>query len=157
MRLQRLPARHGFTLVELLVAVAIISLLLTVAILNLQSAHRNANEVAVMREVQTVYQAQTQYYSQFGEYAATLAHLGPPATGPEGPESAKLIPASLSSGERNGYIFTMARTPTGFRVNANPKVPGKDGRRTFYIDEDGMLRQNWGSAPATADSPEVGK
>ena len=157
MPLQKHSARQGFTLVELLIAVAIISLLLAVAVPSFLSGHRNANEVAVTREIQTVYQAQVQYVSQFGEYAATLADLGPPAHGPEGPQSAKLIPASLSSGERNGYIFTMVRTRTGFSVNANPKVFGKDGRRTFYIDEDGMVHQNWSAEPASANSPEVGK
>jgi len=121
----------------------------------LTSAHTSASETVVLREVQSIHQAQVQYYSQFGEYASTLAQLGPPAGGIGGPQAAKLIPASLASGEKNGYLFTLTKTPGGFAVNANPKVFGKSGRRTFYTDEDGVIHQNWGPGPATAASPEI--
>ena len=155
MRLQRRSQRLGFSLVELLVALAIISIILAIAIPTLMSAHTNASETVVMREVQTIFQAQTQYLSQFGDYAAALSELGPPLTGAAGPKAAKLIPASLASGEKNGYLFVMTKTPSGFAVNANPKVFERNGRRTFYIDQDGVLRQHWGREPATADSPEI--
>src|SRR5579863_10720784 len=112
--------QRGFTLVELLIAIAIISLLITIAIINVRGAQQNANELAVMREVQTVFQAQVQYMSQFGEFASNLAQLGPPfGDAVVGPQAAKLLPASLASGQRNGYIFTLVRTPGGFTVNAN--------------------------------------
>jgi type IV pilus assembly protein PilA len=154
MRWKRRP-RRGFTLIEILIAVAIISLLLAVAIPPAMSAHRHANELTVMREVQTIFQGQLEYMSQFGEFASTLTQLGPPASGVGGPQAAKLIPASLASGDRNGYLFTLQKTRLGFAVNANPKVFGRDGSRTFYIDEDGILRQNWSAQPATVESAEV--
>jgi len=53
-----------------------------------------------------------------------------------------------------GYLFAMNSTPAGFAVNANPKVFGNSGRRTFYLDQDGIVHQNWGSDPASAESPE---
>jgi prepilin-type N-terminal cleavage/methylation domain-containing protein len=145
----------GFSLVELLIVLGIIAILLSIAVPMLMSALASASETAVVREVQTIHQAQVQYHSQFGDYASTLAQLGPPENGVPGPQSAKLIPASLSSGEKNGYRFSLTKTPAGFQVNANPRVFGKDGRRTFYIDEDGIVHQNWSSEPATAQSPEV--
>src|SRR5947208_13163314 len=64
--------RTGFTLVELLVSIAIILIILTIAIPGVMSAKMNADETAVMREVQTIQQAQMQYQSQFGKYAANL-------------------------------------------------------------------------------------
>ncbi len=155
MKRQRHFGRSGFSLVELLIVLAIIAVILSIAIPNLISAHTNASETVVIREIQTIHQAQLQYLSQFGEYAATLAELGPPASGVAGPHAAKLIPASLASGEKNGYVFTLAKTPSGFAANANPKVFGRNGRRTFYIDQDGVVHQNWGSESATENSPEI--
>jgi type IV pilus assembly protein PilA len=147
--------RRGFSLVELLIVLAVIAIILSIAVPTLTSAHMGASETVVMREVQSIHQAQAQYYSQFGDYASTLAQLGPPATGVAGPQGAKLLPASLASGEKDGYVFTMTKTPGGYAVNANPKVYGKHGRRTFYADEDGVIHQNWGPEPATAASPEI--
>ena len=57
---------------------------------------------AVVQDPAYIQQAQTQYQSQFGDFAATLVELGPPATGNMGPAAAKLIPASLASGEKDG-------------------------------------------------------
>jgi len=144
-------------LIELLIVIAIILVILTVAIPNLMTARNNAAEVVVVREVQTIHQAQMQYMSQFGRYAATLAELGPPTSGTAGPNAANLIPSSLASGEKDGYMFTLTITPAGYAVNANPRVFGGTGRRTFYLDQDGTVHQNWGQEPATADSPEIGR
>jgi type IV pilus assembly protein PilA len=155
MRLIQRKSTRGFTLIEVLIVLAILLLLLSVAIPSAINAHRNAVETVVMREVQTISQAQIQYQSQFGDFAATLAQLGPPANGVSGPAGAALIPPSLASGEKDGYIFMVSKTAAGFSINANPKTFPKNGRRTFYLDQDGILHQNWGPDPATANSPDV--
>jgi hypothetical protein len=139
----------------LLTVIAIIVLLLAVGDTILVTAHHQAAETVVIREVQTIHQAQTQYLSQFGTYAATLAQLGPATTGADGPAGSNLIPSSLASGEKDGYLFRMTLTPGGFAVNANPKVFGSTGRRTFYLDQNGVVRQNWGQEAATINSPEL--
>lgn len=139
--------RRGFSLVELLIVVAIIGVLLAVAIPHFITMRLGADENAVIREVQTIHQAQIQYSSQFGKYAGTIAELGP--------SGANLVPESLASGEKNGYLFTMTSRLGGYAVHANPKVFGSTGRRTFYLDESGVVHQNWGSEPATNSSPEL--
>lgn len=135
--------------------IAIITMLLAVAIPHFMQVREDAAENVVIREIQTIHQAQIQYLSQFGKYAATLAELGPPASGPGGPNAANLIPGSLAAGEKDGYIFTMTSRAAGFAVNANPKVFGSTGRRTFYSDENGVVHQNWGQQPATGSSAEI--
>ena len=155
MHFSRSTRVRGFSLVELLIVVAIVVILLAVAIPNMMTARANAAETVVIREIQTIHQAQIQYQSQFGKFASTLVELGPPASGAAGPTAANIIPASLASGEKDGYVFTMIPTAAGFAVNANPKVFGSTGRRTFYSDENGVVHQNWGRDPATPNSPEI--
>jgi len=148
--------RRGFSLVELLVVIAIIGVLLAVAIPSIERNHMNSVEIVVIKEVQTIGVAQTQYLSQFGRYASTLAQLGPPGAGiAEGTEGAHLIQSKLASGEKDGYIFTMTGTGGGYIVNAVPKEFGATGRRTFFLDQDGIVHQNWGREMATAGSPEI--
>ena len=134
----------------------VILLILAIAIPNLRTTHLTSNEAAVIREVLTIHQAQVQYLSLFGTDATNLSKLGPPGAGiGDGPQAANLIPASLASGEKNGYLFTLSQSPTGFSVHASPKSYGGAGRRTFYLDQNGVVRQNWGPEPATEQSPEV--
>ena len=61
----------------------------------------------------------------------------------------------LASGQKDGYIFTMSRTNTGFELHAAPKAFGTTRRRTFYLDQNGVVHQNWSETPATAESPEI--
>jgi prepilin-type N-terminal cleavage/methylation domain-containing protein len=97
--------RRGFSLVELLVVMAIIAIILAVGVPILSKVRLGAVETMVGREIHTIGQSQSQYQSQFGKYAATLAALGPSSKGGvDGPEAANLIPRSLASGEKDGYL-----------------------------------------------------
>lgn len=146
---------RGFSLIELLIVIAIILIILTIAVPKLSTAQMNAREMAIVREIQTVNTAQAQYMSQFGKFAASMAELGPPSSGGPGPAAADLIPGSLASGEKDGYVFTLTATPSGYTLNANPKVFNSTGRRTFYSDQNMITHQNWSAEPANASSPEM--
>jgi type IV pilus assembly protein PilA len=152
---RRRRGARGFSLIELLIVIAIILIILAIAVPKLGSARMNANEMAVLRELQTINTAETQYMSQFGTFATTLAQLGPPTSGGPGPQAADLIPGSLASGDKDGYLFTLTGTPQGYTVNANPKVFNTSGRRTFFTDQNMIYHQNWSAEPANSSSAEL--
>ena len=89
------PSRNrtlkGFSLVELLVVIAVILIIITAAIPVMARIRMNSAETIVIREVQTIAQAQTQYQSQFGRYASTLAELGPTHGAADSPAAAGLF------------------------------------------------------------------
>lgn len=130
-------------------------LIAAIAYPKVKDARQYKAEVAVIGEVRAIQQAQTQYRSQYGRYANNLVELGPPDHGDAGPQAASLIPWSLASGARYDYLFSTKPTATGYAVTAIPKVFGGSGRRTFYLDQDGIVHQNWGREPATERSPEA--
>lgn len=143
----------GFSLIELLIVIAIILIILAVAMPRLQKSRMYAQEMAALQAIKTIHTAQTQYYSTFGKYAETLAALGPPTSGAAGPAASDLIQEDLASGEKQGYKFVMTAIPGGYIVNANPVAFGSSGSRTFYSDQSMSIRQNFGQEPATATSP----
>ena len=151
---RKLRRARGFSLIELLIVIAIILIILAIAVPKLGSARMNANEMAVIRELQTINTMQVQYMSQFQRFATTLAELGPPTSGGPGPQAADLIPQALAGGDKDGYIFTLTATPSGYTLNANPKVFNTSGRRTFFTDQNGLIHQNWSAEAANASSPE---
>jgi prepilin-type N-terminal cleavage/methylation domain-containing protein len=154
-QLSRALGRRGFSLIELLIVVAIILILAAIAAPKLNQNRMHAQETAAIREMQTLHTSQTQYYSQFGRYATSLAELGPPAGGQEGPSAANLIPGELAKGVKSGYKFTMTGGPNGYTILAVPEVFGNTGRRTFFSDQSLVIHQNWTNEPATAASPEL--
>jgi type IV pilus assembly protein PilA len=153
--MMRRRSRAGFSLVELLIVIAIILIILAVALPKLDKARMHSQEMAAIRQIGTIHTAQTQYFSQFGRYATSLAELGPPASGAAGPSGADLIPGDLAAGLKTGYQFTVQGTPTGYHVNANPTTFGSTGRRTFFSDQSMVIRENWGQEPASPTSKEI--
>lgn len=149
--------QRGFSLIELLIVITIIMIILTFAIPKYRASQMNAKETGAVLALKTIYTVQVQYESQFGQFATSLAQLGPPASsnGTEGPQAAGLISGNLASGSTGGYNYTITQTPTGYAVSAVPQVFGSTGRRTFYSDQTGVIRENWGREPATTNSPEV--
>lgn len=144
--------RAGFSLIELLIVIAIILVIAAIALPKLDKTQMNGREMAAIRQIQTIHTAQTQYYSQFGRFATSLAELGPPASGQAGPTGADLIPKALAEGTNSGYQFTVQGGPNGYAINANPVAFNSTGRRTFYSDQSMEIKQNWGAQPATAQN-----
>ena len=153
-RIYRRRRESGFSLIELLIVIAIILIIAAIAVPKLNNQRMNAQEMAAIRQIGTIHTAQIQYYSQFGRYAATLTELGPPTSGQQGPSASDLIPKTLADGKNTGYVFTVQTSPTGYTVTAVPEAFGNSGRRTFFSDQTLVIHQNWGQEPATANSPD---
>ncbi len=154
---ERRRYQRGFSLIELLIVIAIILIILSIALPQMSKSRMNAQEMAAVAEMSTINKAEVQYYSQFGQYATALSQLGPPAStgAAEGPQAAGLIPGGLASGASGGYNFTITPSAQGYAASAVPKVYNSTGRRTFYTDQSGITHQNWGQDPATPASPEL--
>jgi type IV pilus assembly protein PilA len=150
-----LRRRRGFSLIELLIVIAIILIIITIALPRLSRARMYSQETASIGALRTLHTAQVQYYSQYGKYAASLTELGPPASGAASPAAADLIGNDLSGGDKSGYKFTLVGNQGGYVINANPVVFNSSGSRTFYSDQSMVIRQNYGPEPATANSPEM--
>ena len=147
--------RRGFSLIELLIVVAIILIIITIALPKLSRARMYSQETAAIAAIRTLHTAQVQYNSQFGRYATSLAELGPPTTGNANATAADLIGNDLAGGTKSGYKFTLSGSQGGYAINANPEAFNSSGSRTFFSDQSMVIRENDGPEPATANSKEM--
>ncbi len=150
-----LKKRRGFSLIELLIVVAIILIIITIALPKLGRARMQAQEVSAIAAIRTLHTAQVQYYSTYGRFAVSLAELGPPASGSANASAADLIGNDLSGGDKSGYKFTLTGNQAGYVINASPVAFNSSGSRTFYSDQTMVIHQNSGPEPATPTSPEM--
>ena len=116
--------RRGFSLIELLIVIAIILIIITIALPRLSRARMYSQETAAIGALRTLHTAQVQFYSQYGKYAASLTELGPPASGAASPAAADLIGNDLSGGDKSGYKFTLVGNQVSYVINANPLAFG---------------------------------
>jgi type IV pilus assembly protein PilA len=147
--------RRGFSLIELLIVIAIILIIITVALPKLNHARMYAQETAALNAIRTLHTVQVQYSSTYGRYATSLAELGPPASGQPSASAADLIDGTLAAGEKSGYRFTLTGTPGGYVINGNPIAFNSTGSRTFFSDQTMVVRENDGPEPATINSKEI--
>ena len=125
---------------------------LVAGIRNLDRPVRWSPETAPLRSITAINTAQVQYYSSLGHYAASLRELGPAANGTGG-----FIERDLASGEKVGYKFTVAPTPTGYTVTAVPSQYPTSGSVTYFSDQSMRIHVHKGQEPATVNDPLLGE
>jgi prepilin-type N-terminal cleavage/methylation domain-containing protein len=152
---RRRDRRRGFSLIELLIVVAIILVLVGAGLPKLNQYLMNTREVAAIQQIKNLQTAEQQYMSQFGRFATSLEELGPNSSGQQGPEGADLIAEDMVSGEKGGYRYTLQEAQGGYSITAAPVSFGSTGRRTFYSDHTLVIRENWGEEMATPASPQI--
>jgi type IV pilus assembly protein PilA len=153
---------QGFSLIELLIVVAIILIIAAIAIPNLLRSRIAANQASAVGSLRTLNTAEITYSSTFNVgFTATLSYLAPPATAGANPTStaAGLIDSVLALGSKSGYSFTYspgASDSTG-RINtyAFTSVPitSSTGTNYYYTDQSGVIRQNSTTTAGSTDSP----
>ena len=156
--------QKGFSLIELLIVVAIILIIAAIAIPNLMRSKMAANESSAVGSLRTINTAMVTYSTTFPTvgYAATLAPLGngattTPCTGSQAAQStaACLIDSVLASGTKSGYTFTATgggQTPAvTYTSSATPQAPNQSGTRYFCSDQSGVIYANSTTACTTAN------
>lgn len=127
--------RKGFTLVEIMIVVAIIALLAAIAIPNLLRARLNANEAAAISSLRTISTACESFRAAQNPitYPANLAALS-------GANPA-YIDATLGTGTKQGYTFVYALVNANqYTCTGTPVTANVTGVRVFFVDESGVIR-----------------
>lgn len=150
--------QKGFSLIELLIVVAIILIIAAIAIPNLLRSRMQANEASAVGSLRSINTAAVSYSSTYGGFPPTLLSLGPGA--PATAATADLIDAVLAAGTKSGYTFPYAAVDANadgrmdtYTVNADPTTPGTTGQRFFFTDQSGVVRANTAAMATVADPP----
>jgi len=152
--------QSGFSLIELLIVVAIILVIAAIAIPNLMASRMAANESAAAHEMRAIITGEVTYSTTYNiGFSAALTDLG--GSGVASSTNAQLIDTVLAAGSKSGYSFVYGPTYVdaaghynGFTLNGNPLSLGSSGRRFFYTDQTGVIRANY-TAAATSSDPAI--
>jgi type IV pilus assembly protein PilA len=156
---------RGFSLLELLIVVAIIVIITTVAIPRLIGTRSSANEASALKSLQVLNTACVQYYMTYGSYPHNQSDLGPPTNGALSKTAADMAPADLAppgtaGASKAGYTFRyVAGQPDvngnihTYNLLADPLQYKETGVKRFFCDQTTVVRFTSDGSPATAASP----
>jgi type IV pilus assembly protein PilA len=150
--------QKGFSLIELLIVVAIILIIAAIAIPNLLRAKMSANEASAVATLRTLNTSAVAYSTTYGAYPTNLVDLGP-ASSPTS-TAADLIDSVLAKdpATKSGYTFTWSGTASGgvissYTLTAKPLTQGVTGQRGFFTDQSGVIRADVTGTASVSSTP----
>lgn len=159
--MRRHLADDGFSLIELLIVVAIILVIAAIAIPNLLRSKIAANQVSAVESLRMINTAEVAYSATYNiGFTSTLLQLGPPATGSTATSAAAFyLDSVLAGGMKSGYQFLYtpaALDPKGsyqaYTTTASPTQAGMTGNQFYYSDQTHVIRGNMTGTASSADS-----
>lgn len=125
-----MKSRKAFTLVELMIVLAIIAIVAAFAIPNLMKSRMSANETSAIGSLRALMSGQGTYMNRWGVYG-TLAQL----------QAEGLIDSSLASGRKSGYFFGSINTGSDFAYcfGAVPMDDGRSGDKEYVVTQTGTI------------------
>jgi type IV pilus assembly protein PilA len=145
--------QKGFSLIELLIVVAIILIIAAIAIPNLLRSKMAANEASAVGSMRTINTASVAYSTTYGQYPTNLSNLM--TSGAVSSTAADLIDTVLGSGTKSGYTFayTVGGSNASYSITAKPVNAGVTGQRGFYTDQSGVIRADTTGSATSASTP----
>jgi prepilin-type N-terminal cleavage/methylation domain-containing protein len=138
--MRRTPSSgRGFSLLELLIVVAIILIIATIAIPSFLRSRQAANENAAVGNLRTVSNAQATYQTSSGGYFGTMTQL----------VDERLLDNRFGSGVVSGYNYTIDTDGFQYTVVATP-VSSNNGRYGYYMTAQGVVHYSTSSTLAPA-------
>jgi type IV pilus assembly protein PilA len=148
--------QKGFSLIELLIVVAIILIIAAIAIPNLMRSRIAANEASAVGTLRTVNTALVSYVTTYPpSYPGDLSDLKDPGAAAPSSTQAGLLDSTLAQASgisKSGYKFTYGLDASGYSLVADP-VSASTGTRHFYTDQSAVIRFNGTQTATSLDSP----
>ncbi|PYU67895.1 MAG: pili assembly chaperone [Acidobacteria bacterium] len=150
--------QKGFSLIELLIVVAIILIIAAIAIPNLLRSKIAANQASAVGSLRSLNTACIAYSTSYGTFPAALTNLGPVGSGNESSTSADLIDSVLSAGTKSGYTFVYSPSSLNqsYSITASPVTAATTGQNMYYTDQSGVIRSDTSGTGAGSASTPIG-
>jgi prepilin-type N-terminal cleavage/methylation domain-containing protein len=141
----------GFTLIELMIVIAIIGILIGAAVIGFKAAQKAGNEAATLQDLKTIAAIEIQYYNTHNRTFGTFEQM----------VADKVLSTKFQGNppSTDGYIFTLkvipksATQPTSYTLNADPQTDTTGGNHYYLDSADGSIHVNATQPAGPNDTP----